>query len=253
MNKTWKIYLLTLVSFLVGTSQFIIVGILDIGFLTLLGIFAVARTIPSIEGEASMPLLKQFALLKSPKIAIALIVTLFVFVSYSVVNTYITPFLTSVMLMGEQKLSIVLFALGIASLIGSKIGGFLSDKIGTTRTLVGSMIVQSLALALLSIISATAIITIPLLMFWTIDAWTFGPTQNFNLISLAPVASGIMLSLNSSFVQLGFAMGAGIGGITVGGSSIMAITWIGAISVAFAAIIAFVSLSVTRSLSIAQR
>lgn len=29
MNNTWKIYMLTLISFLVGTSQFVIVGILD--------------------------------------------------------------------------------------------------------------------------------------------------------------------------------------------------------------------------------
>ncbi|MFD4706313.1 hypothetical protein ACFWM3_15790 [Gottfriedia sp. NPDC058432] len=29
MNNTWKIYFLTLVSFVVGTSQFVIVGTLD--------------------------------------------------------------------------------------------------------------------------------------------------------------------------------------------------------------------------------
>jgi|GEM_PF-5068091 len=50
-----------------------------------------------------------------------------------------------------------------------------------------------------------------------------------------------MLSLNGSFVQFGFATGAGIGGIVVGGSSITAISWIGAASVAFAACAAAVS------------
>ncbi|TWH51908.1 MFS transporter [Sporomusa sp. KB1] len=29
MNNTWKIYMLTMISFLIGTSQFVIVGILD--------------------------------------------------------------------------------------------------------------------------------------------------------------------------------------------------------------------------------
>jgi MFS transporter, DHA1 family, putative efflux transporter len=29
VNKTWKIYMLTLISFFVGTSQFVISGILD--------------------------------------------------------------------------------------------------------------------------------------------------------------------------------------------------------------------------------
>jgi MFS transporter, DHA1 family, putative efflux transporter len=220
-----------------------------IGFFTLLGIFAVARTIPSTQVEAPVPLSKQLTLLKNPKIAVALCVTFFVFIGYSVFNTYITPFLTSVMSMKEREVSVILFALGIASLIGSKLGGFLSDRIGTARTLVGSMVVQAVTLALLSIVARTTDIAIPVLMLWAIAAWTFGPTQNYNLLSLASEASGIVLSLNSSFVQLGFAAGAAIGGIAVGGSSILAICWIGAAAVAIALFVASVSFGLTCTFS----
>ncbi|NOU91371.1 MFS transporter [Paenibacillus sp. LMG 31460] len=302
MNNTWKIYMLTLISFLVGTSQFVISGILDeiatsvgvslsaagrqagamsnvslgfsaslvfgvpigrvvaavydwkvifwgIGLFTLIGIFAVAKVIPSTKGEASVPLGKQLALLKTPKIATALGVTFFVFVGYSVVNTYITPFLTSVMSLSGGVVSVILFVLGIASLIGSKLGGFLADRNGTARTLVISMFVQALSLALLSIAPGPNFVGIPLLILWTIAAWTFGPTQNFNLLSLAPEAPGIMLSINSTFVQLGFAVGAGIGGVTVGRSSILSICWIGAVAVAAAVVVASVSCGLTRTLS----
>jgi len=114
------------------------------------------------------------------------------------------------------------------------------------------MAVQALTLALLPAASGSIIVTIMLLMFWATSTWAFGLTQSFNLVSLAPEASGIMLSMNSSFVQLGFAVGAGIGGIAVAGSSIMAISWIGAASVAFAGCIAVVSFGLTRSLSIAR-
>ncbi|MBN2910273.1 MFS transporter [Polycladomyces sp. WAk] len=224
-----------------------------IGLFSLLATFAVARTIPAMEGEVAVPLSKRLALLKKPRIAITLGVTFLVFIGYSVVNTYITPFLASVMPMMEREMSVILFALGIASLIGSRLGGFLADWIGTVRTLLGSMAVQALALALLSAVSGWVIVTILLLMLWEIAAWTFGPTQNFNLISIAPEASGIVLSLNSSFVQLGFAAGAGIGGIAVGGLSIMAITWISAVSVALAAVVAAVSFGHVRSFSSAQR
>ncbi len=58
-----------------------------------------------------------------------------------------------------------------------------------------------------------------------------------------------MLSLNGSFVQLGFAAGAGIGGIVAGGSSIMAISWVGTASVAFAVCVAALSFGLTRSLA----
>lgn len=69
------------------------------------------------------------------------------------------------------------------------------------------------------------------------SAWTFGPTQNYNLVTLAPEASGIMLSLNSSFVQMGFATGAGIGGLAISNFSVLSITIVGAFTVSTALVI----------------
>jgi len=45
--------------------------------------------------------------------------------------------------------------------------------------------------------------------------WTFGPMQNIHLASIAPEASGVLLSLNGSFSQFGFAIGAAVGGISI--------------------------------------
>jgi len=212
-----------------------------IGIFSLLATFAVARTIPAIEGEAAVPLSKRLAFLKQPRVAVTLGVTFLVFIGFSVVDTYITPFLTTVMPTMEREISVILMILGIGSLIGSRLGGFLADRIGIARTLLGSMVVQAFAQVFLSSVSRWVFVTIVLLMFWETACWTFGPTQNFNLVSLAPEASGIVLSLNSSFVQLGFAAGAVIGGIAVGGWSIMAITWISAVSVTFAGTVAYFS------------
>ncbi|MFP3669504.1 MFS transporter [Priestia sp. SIMBA_032] len=226
-----------------------------IGFFSLLAIFAVARTIPVMESEAAVSLGKRLALLKNPKVALTLSVTFFVFISYSMLNTYITPFLTAVMPTMKEKLSMILLAMGIASLIGSKVGGLLADRIGIVRTLVGSMAVHIISLVLLSTVSGFGwvMITLPLLMIWEIAAWTFGPTQNFNLVSLTPEASSIVLSLNSSFVQLGFAAGAGIGGIVAGRSSILEISWVGATSVVIALLIGVFSFRRSRELSSAQQ
>ncbi|MFP3126794.1 MFS transporter [Ectobacillus funiculus] len=224
-----------------------------IGILSLLAVFAVARTIPAMESEAAVPLGQRLALLKQPRILVTLGVTFFVFIGFSIVDTYITPFLKAVMPTMDREISVILMTLGIGSLIGSRLGGFLADRIGKVRTLLGSMVVQALALALVFTISGSSVlITVILLMLWEIACWTFGPTQNFNLVSLAPEASGIVLSLNSSFVQLGFAAGAGIGGIVVGGWSIMAITWISAASAVIAAVIAVFSFGFARSLSSAR-
>ena len=226
-----------------------------IGLFSLLAIFAVARTIPVMKSEAAVSLSKRLALLKNPRVALTLGVTFFVFISYSMLNTYITPFLTAVMPTMKEKLSMILLAMGIASLIGSKVGGLLADRIGIVRTLVGSMAVHIISLVLLSTVSGFGwvMVTLPLLMIWEIAAWTFGPTQNFNLISLTREASSIVLSLNSSFVQLGFAAGAGIGGIVAGRSSILEISWVGATSVVIALLIGVFSFRRSRELSSAQQ
>lgn len=206
-----------------------------IGMLSLMAVVAIARTIPASQGDEPVPLGRQLALLKNPRIAIALSVTLFMFISYSAVYTYIAPLLTS--FISEQHISMVLFVIGVASLIGSKLGGFSADRFGIARTLIIGMLIQLVALTLLSV-SSGLVLVISLLFVWSVAVWTFGATQNFNLLSLAPSASGIMLSLNSSFVQFGFAAGAGVGGIAAGGLPIIAVTWIGAASVALAVIIA---------------
>ncbi|MEK3685019.1 MFS transporter [Paenibacillus sp. FSL R10-2736] len=218
-----------------------------IGVLCLLAIFAVARTIPATQGDAPVPLSKQLALLKNPKIAIALSVTFFLFIGYAVFYTYITPFLNAVSPMSEQAVSITLFGFGIATMIGSKLGGFMADRVGITRTLVGGMSINAVVLLLLSTIAGPSVITLPLLMLWAIASWTSGPTLQYNLVSLAPEASGIMLSLNSSFLQLGMAAGAGIGGLATGGLSIQSTSWIGAAAVLIAIITLLVSVGSSRS------
>ncbi|MBO9130793.1 MFS transporter [Bacillus sp. 165] len=214
-----------------------------IGIFSLLAIFTVARTIPVMESEEAVSLSKRLALLTNPRVLLTLCVTFFVFISYSILNTYITPFLTVIMPRMKENVSIVLLAMGIASLIGSKLGGLLADRIGIVPTLVGSMGIHILSLMLLFTVSGfeQPMVILPLLMIWEIAAWTFGPTQNFNLVSLTPEASSIALSLNSSFVQLGFATGAGIGGIITKKSTILEISWVGAVSVMIALLIGMFS------------
>lgn len=213
----------------------------------LLALVIIQKAIPAFEGEASIPLSKRFALLKNPRIALMLSVTLFVFIGFSVIDTYITPFLIAAMPMMQDKISIILMILGVGSVIGSKTGGLLADRIGISRTIFSAMSVQMFALVLISLGSSRVVmLAVILLMIWEIACWTFGPTQNFNLVSLAPEVSSIALSLNSTFVQIGFSLGAGIGGIIIGGWSVMAITWISALSAAVAILVFSFACSLSR-------
>ena len=65
----------------------------------------------------------------------ALSVSFFWLGGYSIAYTYISPYLLTITGMGEKTLSTALFAFGIASLIGSKLGGYSTDRWGVMRTL----------------------------------------------------------------------------------------------------------------------
>jgi DHA1 family putative efflux transporter-like MFS transporter len=218
-----------------------------IGILGLLAMVAILRLIPKSEGEEPVPVRAQIALLKSPRIAVALSITFFWIFGYSIVYTYISPFLLTITGMSERAVSVGLFAFGVASLIGSKLGGFSTDRWGIPRTLVGGMLLHSGVLFLIAAFSQSAAFMLPLLMLWAFSAWSSGPTQQYYLITLAPEASGIMLSLNSSVLQLAMAAGAGIGGVIVESVSLSAVGWLGAAGVAIAAAMAAGSFGFSRA------
>ena len=73
--------------------------------------------------------------------------------------------------------------------------------------MIGGLLFHSGILLLLTAFSHSPMIVLPLLMLWSFFAWSTGPVQQVYLIGMAPQASGIILSLNNSIVQLGMAVG----------------------------------------------
>jgi len=190
--------------------------------------------------------------LKQPAIWASLLVTFFLFVSYSSVNTYVSPLLGLLIHPNDQTISLVLLLLGLSSLLGSKIGGALADRLGITATLLGGILVQGVSLTLIYLIPITGWGAVTLLMLWALSAWICGPTLNLNLVSTAPKAASLLLSLNSTFVQVGFAVGAVAGGVAIQRSPTTAITGIGTIF-AFLSLTVAVSVVALRHRSVKER
>lgn len=94
-------------------------------------------------------------------------------------------------------------------------------------------------LILLSMVTNTFIGVMVVLLLWSFSAWSSGPTQQYHLTTIEPEASGVMLGLNQSMMQLSMAAGAGIGGVAIQKVSLASITWIGAAGVAIAIIAMF--------------
>lgn len=209
------------------------------GTLSALSIIAIAALVPATKGEKPMPLGKQLSYLRQPKVVLALSITFFWIAGYGILYSYITPFLKAVTTLGERSLSAMLLAFGLATLAGNKLGGSLGDRIGIGKSLGFSMAAHVIVLVLLSTITGSTIVTICLLIAWAIAAWIPGPVQQYNILSLAPEASGILLSLNSSVLQFGVAAGAAMGGVAASAGNIATLGYFGAIGVALAGIVVY--------------
>ncbi|MEH7086431.1 MFS transporter [Neobacillus drentensis] len=216
--------------------KFVFIGT---AILVLLVIFIVLNTIPKMNGDASIPLTRQIAMFKKPKIALALSITFFLMTGYGILFTYLSPFLVKNVGMSDSLVSISLLVLGVASLFGSKLGGLSADKRGVIFTLKRGLLVNVTSLVVLSFISHSIIAVFVLLTVWSFAGWSSGATQQYNLATLSPESSDVLLGLNQSMMQLGFAAGAGFGGIIVGQISLSSITWFSALSIVFASITTF--------------
>ncbi|WP_342045348.1 MFS transporter [Bacillus sp. OTU530] len=216
--------------------KFVFIGI---ALLVLFVIFIVINTIPEMNGDASIPLTRQIAMFKKPKIALALSITFFLMTGYAIIFTYLSPFLVNTVGMSDHLLSITFLVLGVASLFGSKLGGLSADKKGVIFTLKRGLLVNVTSLVVLSFISHSNIAVLIILTVWSFAAWSSGATQQYNLATISPESSDVLLGLNQSMMQLGFAFGAGLGGVIVGQISLSSITWFSALSVVFASITTF--------------
>jgi DHA1 family putative efflux transporter-like MFS transporter len=216
--------------------KFVFIGI---ALLVLFVIFIVINTIPKMNGDASIPLTRQIAMFKKPKIALALSITFFLMTGYAIIFTYLSPFLVNTVGMSDHLLSITFLVLGVASLFGSKLGGLRADKKGVIFTLKRGLLVNVTSLVVLSFISHSNIAVFIILTVWSFAAWSSGATQQYNLATISPESSDVLLGLNQSMMQLGFAFGAGLGGVIVGQISLSSITWFSALSVVFASITTF--------------
>ena len=138
------------------------------------------------------------------------------------VYTFIAPYLSRVVNLTGPAIGYVLFLYGAAAFSGLLFGGTASDRVGARRVIVAELSIMAAALASLSVwagylspVEAIAPVLISVVV-WGFTAWGFFPAQQSRLLDVAGLSEApIILSLNASFMYLGFALGATAGSITL--------------------------------------
>lgn len=215
-----------------------------VGVLVFLGSIFIMITFQE-KASQNTPLIKeQINILKNKKITLSLTVTVFAFITFSAITTFVTPLIFSIEKVDEHTIALIFTILGIASVIGSKTGSTIADKIGVQKVLLSTMSIIVVSLIFMNIFSQSLIVFVSMLTIWSIAIWMFGPTQGLNLSKMIPTHASILLSLNSSFIQLGFALGAFFGALSIEKFSIHSIMYLGVISTIIAFIIYLYTLKI---------
>ncbi|MBR0629133.1 MFS transporter [Bacillus altitudinis] len=199
-----------------------------IGVITLIPLIVVYRRIPSMKEQEPVTLRMQLSILKDKRILLAVAVTLFYVGGYSTLFTYLTPFLQASANLSITEISGILLLAGICSFLGSSLGGMAADKKGPIFTIFSGIILQILMLMLLAFVTGNLVVMVAVIMIWMIATWSTSPAQQLYLVTLVPKSPDIALSVNTSFIQFGFALGSGLGGIVLNGTSVLNLSWLSA-------------------------
>ncbi|WP_238655600.1 MFS transporter [Paenibacillus piscarius] len=209
-----------------------------IGVLSLLPLFIISAKVPAIQEKEAVTLRMQLSVLKDSRIVTALAVTLLYVGGYATLFTYITPYLQAASSLSVTEISGVLFLAGVCSFMGSKLGGQLADAKGSKFTILTGLLLQGIMLILFSLAGVHVTVLILVLMIFMLGTWSISPAQQLLLVTLVPRNPDMALSVNTSFIQFGFALGSALGGFVISCTSVLHLNWAGLAAVAVAWILA---------------
>ena len=220
-------------------APFLVIAVLSLLAMAGIAMFT-KRTAPS----PVIPLREQLALLKNGKIISAQLIVLLLLTGHLTLYGYLQPFVESTFQVSPAMMSLVYFLFGIAAVSGGGAGGWIADRFGTKRAIL--VIVACFSLSMFVVLLTAQIsfwIFLIAMMIWSALSWAISPAQQTYLLQLAPDNAETQLSLNSSMLHLGIAMGSIIGSTVIEHSSVSNNPWVGGLIAAAAFGVAAYSLS----------
>lgn len=153
--------------------------------------------------------------------------TLLYFIAIFLVFSYIGPVLQALVPMSGERLSLTLMLFGLSGVAGTLVGGWANDRFGPRRSLVVQLSVLGTMMALLPLTRGQYPFVVATLVVWGIAGFGMMTPQQSRLAVLSPAQAPILLSLNTSMLYFGTALGAAIGGAVSGWIGFAQMGWVG--------------------------
>jgi predicted MFS family arabinose efflux permease len=187
--------------------------------ITGLGAVAIAGIVlalPRLEAAPPPPLRERARILARRPVAAIAGVSLIAGVTSLGLYTYLAPFLTDADAHGTDGTLGAMWAWGLGGVAGSLLIGRIVDRTGRPYAVVAVVLVLLCLSHLLLPVAARAgwALAVPLIV-WGAAGWALQVPQQHQLIAARPDQAPVAVSLNSSAVYLGSALGSALGGVTL--------------------------------------
>lgn len=175
--------------------------------------------------------------LRRPAVLAVLLLTLAYFTAIFGVFSYIGPVLKALVPMSAERLSVTLSLFGVAGVLGTLSGGAANDRFGPWRTLWTQLIVLGTMMVLLPLTAGHWGWLVLVMMVWGVAGFGMMAPQQSRLASMAPREAPLLLSLNTSMLYFGTALGAALGGLAAPALGFARLSWLGVLAVSVAILI----------------
>ena len=209
-----------------------------VGIMASIAVAGLCFGIPrGIDAGLSAPSIRdRLAVVRQVPLLTGFLVTMLWATGAYTVYTYFTPYLTTVAGIDGTHVGIAFFVWGVSAVIGLFLGGTLSDRFGPRAVMIPAFTFLTLSFVGLSMIGfylsgKSALVPVAAaIVIWGLAAWAFFPAQQSRLMQVAGLkTAAIALSLNASFMYLGFSLGAMLGSLVLMHASVTTLGLIGAV------------------------
>jgi DHA1 family inner membrane transport protein len=168
------------------------------------------------------------ALLARGDVLSGLGVTLLYFGAIFCVFSYIGPVLRSLAPLSDGQLSLTLMMFGLSGVAGTLLGGWATDRFGAQRTLRTQLGLFLVTMCLVPLTQGHYELMLAAFMCWGVCGFGMMAPQQSRLVAIDLLRSPVLLSLNSSMMYFGMALGAALGGALLPAVGFDRLAWVGA-------------------------
>lgn len=168
------------------------------------------------------------ALLKRGDVLTVLGTTLLYFGAIFAVFSYIGPVLRALGGVSDSGLSFTLMLFGCAGVAGTLLGGWAADRFGALPSLRTLLTVFALTMAAVPLTEGHYAPMLAAFLIWGVCGFGLMAPQQTRLVAVDLQRSPVLLSLNSSMMYFGMALGAAVGGALLPVAGFARLAWVGA-------------------------